>query len=77
MKRLADQKELRNYISKFGSYAGSTNKSDYLLNPVFKYNICNMAKSSLDTYCRPILYPFDEKMGYSGPFPNCSIPAMK
>jgi len=140
---LADQKELRNYISKFGSYAGSTIKSDYLLNSVFKYknfanrkiayhisskrnvtvcpycnrqyiftvipskgrvrpqfdhyfpkkeypylalslynmipscSICNMAKSSLDTYCRPILYPFDEKMGYSGPFPNCSIPAMK
>ena len=34
---LADQKELKNYISKFGSYAGSIKKSDYLLNSVFKY----------------------------------------
>ena len=131
---LADQKELKNYISKFGSYAGSMKKSDYLLNSVFKYknfanrkiayhisikrnvtvcpycnrqyvftvipskgrvrpqfdhyfpkkdypylalslynlipscSICNMAKSSLDTYCRPILYPFDEEMGYSAKF---------
>ena len=131
---LADQKELRNYISMFGRYSGSTDKSDYLLNSVFKYknfanrriayhisskrnvtvcpycnrqyvftvipskgrvrpqfdhyfpkkdypylalslynmipscSICNMAKSSLDTRNYPILYPFDEEMGYSAKF---------
>ena len=39
-----------------------------LYNMIPSCSICNMAKSSLDTFKEPILYPFDEEMGSEAKF---------
>lgn len=39
-----------------------------LYNMIPSCSICNMAKSSLNTYTTPVLYPFDEEVGYTASF---------